>query len=159
MANIYMKVDGVQGNVTVKNYEGWIELMDVSFGVSKQVAMKIGGMKDRTNGLLHFQEVQIRKMLDSSSCSLFGKSLHDRATAKVELHLVDIEKNHVHYKMILNDVLFSDYQSHIFQNTLPIEFIKLSYTQLAQTYIGKDQFGKAQVPISVGYNLIKAESV
>ena len=159
MANVYMKVDGVKGSVTAQNYQGWLELMSSSFGLTKHAPMKVGNMNDRTTSPPEFRELQIYKMLDAGSNALFSKSVSDRATTQVEIHIVDPAKQHAYYKLVLNDVVFSYYHLHVYEDMLPFESLKLSYAKLQQTYVHQDSMGKLLPPSHAGYDLAKTEKL
>ena len=57
----YMKIEGIDGDVTAKGHEKWIELESVSFGTEKTVRLQTGVEFDRQIGRSYFYEVEIVK--------------------------------------------------------------------------------------------------
>ena len=65
-ADIYMKIDGVQGESTVTGRAGQIEVGDFTFGVTAPAATNTTSMGIST-GKPKFQEVTVKKFFDSAT--------------------------------------------------------------------------------------------
>jgi type VI secretion system secreted protein Hcp len=85
-AAIYMYIDGVNGDVTAKGYEGWINVSTVQEGMSQVVDLRTGG-----GGSLAKVEVldtTIVKVLDSTSPVLRQKLTESKAIPSVIISIV-----------------------------------------------------------------------
>ncbi len=72
MATMYMKVDGIDGNITAKGHEKWIEIYEFSYAVGRGISSSSpGNQSDREAGTPSFTEVSIRKAVDETSPKLF----------------------------------------------------------------------------------------
>jgi hypothetical protein len=55
---IYMQLPGIQGPVTTKGYEGWIQISDLEFGgIQNGMQMQLGKQMDRFNQQPNFGQV------------------------------------------------------------------------------------------------------
>ncbi len=80
---IYMKIDGIKGQVATKGFEEAIALDSAQFGASRHLGTFTGTAREVGTPTLN--EVVIGKMLDSSSTALFRNSLLGDPLGKVEL--------------------------------------------------------------------------
>ena len=68
---IYMKWDGIDGAVTTKEHEKWIELNSFQFGVGRAIGTAARGAATREASEPHISEITISKRLDKASTKLF----------------------------------------------------------------------------------------
>jgi type VI secretion system secreted protein Hcp len=89
-AAIYMKIEGIPGDVTVRGYEGSIELNSFSVGVDRENKRsgEKGGTEDINIGIGELQEVSIAKSLDSASAKLAQFAINGNSLGQVEIHFV-----------------------------------------------------------------------
>ena len=60
----YMKIEDIQGEVTIKNYNGWIALTDFEFTVSLPIESSLGDEKTRNVTKPSFSDIEIEKKLE-----------------------------------------------------------------------------------------------
>lgn len=161
MANIFMNIKGINGSATAKGYEGWISLLGLSTGVKRNILSdNVGNMADRTCGISQFNELRIRKVLDAGSNDLFTKSVADKAVPEVEIHICGSSSSAgAYYQLMLNDVIFTQCHTHIYEDMAPFESLKLNFAKIQQTYIQRNNLGKTVSTNRVGYDLATAQSL
>ena len=69
---IYMKIDGINGEVTAAGYEKWIDVGSLQFGVGRAISTPVGGGSKREAGHPSISEITLSKTFDNSSIELFG---------------------------------------------------------------------------------------
>lgn len=162
---VYMKVPGIDGNVTAQSHEKWINLNTFKFGIERTIHTKIGAMFERQSGIPNFSEMLITKKIDKSSPLLFSQACAHVAKDEVLIdvcHTHDEQRHHTRYT--LKNVLVSNYQTDggcimidEAEETSLIETIYLSFTQIELTYIPRNAANEDESPINAGYNLEKAQ--
>jgi type VI secretion system secreted protein Hcp len=163
MMAIYMKLDGLNGNVTTQGYENWIECMDITFsGISSHIQQEIGNDMDRIMNHPKFGDITIIKALDRSSIALFEHAHSRKAFSQVEIHNVNTSDPIFTYaKLILKNAIVSHY-SEFNSTTLhakPYEHITFSYTAIEKTYIPKNPDNSSGSPLISGYDLSQGEAL
>lgn len=154
MAKIYMSTSGVQGNVTDKNYQNWIEIESLNFSVSRSVSNRLGNMSDRHQSSPQFSEVEIIKSADRASNEFFLSTCQGDLFNKIEIHLCSNGNDASPYmKYILSEVIVGEHAEFTEGGAKPREFLRLFYTEIEKTYIYHDQQNKPGAPNTVGFNL------
>ena len=161
--SIYLKVPNVSGNVTTKNYEGWVSLDDVEFaGIVNRIKMKTGQVTDRLGSYPCIGEVTFIKSQDKTSHAFFEAAHNGQTFPQLQIDYVTNENNPTAFsKLILKNAavtLFADkYNAH--SNEQPKEIVRVIYSQMQRTHIPRDNQHKFGSPISTGYDLEKATKV
>ena len=60
---------------------------------------------------------------------------------------------------MLNDVIFTQCHTHIYEDMAPFESLKLNFAKIQQTYIQRNNLGKTVSTNRVGYDLATAQSL
>lgn len=158
---IYMKIDGLDGSVTSKGHENWIELETFSTGLARHVSTEVGRVVNREGSVPHFSEVQISKRADKSSQLLFEKACKGAALPQVLIDICATDsdlKPYSQYKF--SKVILSHYNDSAFgQDHGSIEYIMLNFTQIEKTFTPRDIDNKPLSPVTAGYNLQRAEKL
>lgn len=158
---LYMKMDGINGNVTTKGHEGWIDIKSARFSCHRQIKLDVGHGADRETSIPHFNEVVITKHTDISSADLFTHMLKGDAIPTVTLDVcntADEVSAYVQYH--LSDVMISQLNDFIpGASCQPLETLSLHYTSIEKRFTPKDHANQAQSPKSAGYNLITATTL
>ncbi len=155
---IYIKADGLSGSVSAKSYENWIEVYSLHFDISSQTTMPVGQVNDRARGAPKFSELTISKKMDESSNGFFQHVVSEKVIPKVEIHVISsYSQLKPTVKYILQNVLVSHNENVAFGDDIPAEEIKLHFTKIETTYIGRDEKNRPKSPKIVGYNLETAE--
>lgn len=160
MSNIFMKINGIDGDVSAKDHKEWIALSSLSTKNSRTIVSKVGKMSDREGTTPQFHEIEIQKRLDSASNGLFQQSCTPKAISEVEIHIctTDAELS-PYFKLTLSDVLISEHVMHASEDVKPFESIRLSFSKIQRTFISRDKNNKSTSPDIVGYDLAKAQMV
>lgn len=159
---IYLKVDGIKGDVTAKGYEDQIELESMSFGVSRDVSMEAGNIRNRETGLPYIQSIACSKVLDSSTPMLLQNALTGAASRSAEISIVRsgdgggiVEVG----KIILEEAMMSDYNFNGVINSKPAESLSISFSKIEVDFAGADSAGKNGSNVKVGYDLTTARTI
>lgn len=152
--SIYMKVPGIDGSVTAKGYEKWIEVDSMQFGVGRAVSMTAGNMANRLDGLPSFSEITISKQSDDATYGLLNESVLGKAVKEVTLVVVDSGEAPTEYvKYLLKDSLFSSYSMSAGSGGRPNESVSISYAFLEVSFATHTQANTAGGVPRVAYDL------
>ncbi len=155
---IYMKVDGIDGHVTTKGYEKWIELNSLHFSVNRKLSTKPGNVYDRESTKPVFTEVMVDKSMDKTTPKLFEQACVGKAISKVEIHICQTgtDKISPYMQYTLHDVLMSHYQvlgEDKCEGAAPTESASLNFDKIEMKYTPFDAKHNAGSPIPAGYDL------
>jgi len=139
-AAIYMKIDGVSGDVTARGFEGFIELNSFSFGTNNEVK-KFGtrGTEDINIGVGELSEFIIKKSLDRSSAKLAQFAINGNSPGQVEIHFVETAGSegqpvpYLQYK--LDRAFVKSWSTSGDADDRPTEEISFYYNKIAFVYI------------------------
>lgn len=163
----YLKIDGIDGNVSAKGLEKTIELQSAAFSVKRNMNTKPGAVSDREGAKPMLSELVVTKKVDMASPHLFGQATVGSVIPEVNVRFVNTGKELSEYhNVILKNVLISGYEM-VHNKTAdeendpeakPLEKISFNYTniEVKNTPFSKDH--KAGSPVSVGYNLETASA-
>ncbi len=105
---IYMKIDGVDGDVTAKGYERWIELHSFGWGLTNLMG---GGSPGAGVGKAHFQDLSVTRSAGKGSPLLFLDCASGKLLPAVQfvMTVVDHDQTRPFYKVELENVLISSF--------------------------------------------------
>jgi type VI secretion system secreted protein Hcp len=152
---IYMKFEGIDGEVTVQGHEKEIELNSFQFGVGRAITSPTGGSSNREASLPSISEITITKMMDKASTKLFEEALLGTGNKKVDIFFVLIggQGAPVTYaQYTLENVLVSGY-SVSSGGDRPTESLSLNFAKITFKHTVIDPQGKPEASESVGYDL------
>lgn len=156
---IFMHFEGVDGNVTAKGYEKWIEVNSFQFGSGRGISTPTGGAENREASAPSVSEVVVTKLMDKASPKLFEQALIGSDGKKVKIVITRTGKE------------MSELCMYKFENTLvsgysvssggdaPSESISLNFTKFEYSYTGSDVAGKDASKMKVGYDIAKATTM
>jgi type VI secretion system secreted protein Hcp len=166
---IYMKIDGIDGHVTAKGHEKWIELSSFQWDVLRKVSGETspGNVANREANKPTVNPLQFSKPLDQTTPNIFKNICVGKAIKKVELHVCKTDDNLSPYmEYTFDNVLVTKYAIETKQGVdgngqpsgvpMPHENIGLSFTKVEMKYTPHDAEHKAQSPIPVSYDLTTA---
>jgi type VI protein secretion system component Hcp len=148
-ATLFLKVDGIKGDVPVKGYEGWIESQSLQFGITRAVMPKGGASAPQVS------EIVITKLTDVASPLLFVESLQGNPKP-VDLEFVRTGPRGAErfYTLKLYDTLVSAF-SQSSGGDVPTESVSLNFLKMELTY--RDYVnGAPNREITTWYNLRNA---
>jgi type VI secretion system secreted protein Hcp len=147
--SIYLQLPNIKGNVSAKNYQGWIECEAIEMGTNRCVITQPGRVHNRIRSLGTATEVTLVKLLDPSSPSLFEQFCVGKAMAEVKLDLCHSDSN-PYMQFMFGDVLLSEYEVHVkSEYPYPVEQISLNFVGVEMRYTPYDAQHKPGSPISV----------
>lgn len=160
---IYIKINDIEGNITAKNHEKWIEVNSINFYVSRNITTKPGAISDREFTKPSLSEIEITKNIDKTSPLLFSEA----CVGKVKNVNIDVcqtnETISAYMQYTLSNVIISHYSVLIHseddKHLLPTEKIKLNFSKIEMKYIPYDEKHNAGSPIPAGYDLESAKKV
>ena len=154
MGATYLKLSGINGNVTAEGYQNWIELHHMEFGVSRPIQQHIGNTHGREAGYPNVSQLSFTKTLDKASNPLLDNALTGTSLGTAIIHHCTTGAQLKPYaKYELSNVIVSRFQEISGEHGLPIEHVTLNFTALQKTYIAQGPNGQAASPHIIGYNL------
>jgi type VI secretion system secreted protein Hcp len=156
---IYMQWKAIDGAVTTKGFEKWIEVDSFQFGVGRAIGTAARGAATREASEPSISEVVISKRLDKASTKLFqdatGGDLSATVTFKFTTTTKDKVETYLAYE--LTNCGLSGY-SLSSGGDAPQESLSLNFTKLMCTYTELDP-KTAGTPDTVGYDLTQMSKV
>jgi len=154
---IYMKYDGIDGDVTAEGHGKWIELNSFQWGVGRGISSPTGASADRESSAPSISEITVTKAQDVATVKLLDEALHGEGK-EVTIDFVKTDKGkletYMSYK--LTDVLVSGY-SISSGGDRPSESLSLNFTKVEFKLTQMDRANKGATGASVGYDLASAK--
>jgi type VI secretion system secreted protein Hcp len=155
---IYLKYEGIDGEVTHDDHKKWIEVQSLQWGVGRGISTSSGSTANREASQPSISEVVITKMLDDSSSKLFTESVTGADGKKVEIHLVSTgSPGQTYVEYTLSESLISGYSLST-GGDRPSESISINFTKIEFKHTPHDKDNKAGTPVTVSYDLSTAKS-
>ncbi len=151
---IYMKWDGIDGAVTTKEYEKWIELNSFQFGVGRAIGTAARGAATREASEPSISEITVSKRLDKSSTKLFMDAVAGDLSATVKFKFTTTTKDKVDTYLAF-ELSNCGVSGHSISSggDAPMETLSLNFTKIMFTYTERDP-KIAGSPDTVGYDLL-----
>lgn len=153
---IYMNWSGINGDVTTKGYEKWIELRSFQWGIGRGIGSAMSGQASRESSIPSVSEVVVSKLMDSSSPGLWTDSVAGKLDATVKIEFTTTSQGQT-----------TKFLSYEFTNTglsgyslssggdMPSETLSLNFTKVVWSFTGTDP-SVSGTPSSQGYDLTLA---
>jgi len=154
---IYMKYDGIDGDVTAEGHEKWIELNSFQWGVGRGISSPTGGSADRESSAPSISEIVVTKAQDIATTLLLDESLQGEGK-KVQIDFCKTDKGKLETYMAykLEDAMISGY-SISSGGDRPSESLSLNFTKIEFKGTQMDKANKGAGGASVIYDLSKAK--
>lgn len=142
--DMFMKIEGIDGESTDDKHPKWIELLSYSHGVSQPVsgASRSGG---RTGGRADFQDMTITKTLDAATPDLNMHCCNGKHIPKIEIELcLATDDKHTFMKYTMEDVIISSVSpggSADSGEVKPLETVSFAYGKIKWEYTAIDHTG------------------
>lgn len=156
---IYMKFGSIDGPITTKGFEKWIELQSFQWGVGRGIGSAARSDTGRESSEPSISEITVTKVMDISSNKLFQDATGGDLSADVTLKFTATTKDTVttFLTYVLSNTGISGYSlSSGGEN--PSESLSLNFTKVMITYSGLDPKTQAK-PDTVGYDLTTMSKV
>lgn len=156
---IYMKIEGIDGDVTAEGHDKWIEVLSFHWVVSRNIGTPTGRAAERETAAPSISDVVVTKYMDKSSPHLFTEACVGKGK-KVEIHLCKTaaDKLETYMEYTLTNALVSNYRVET-SGERPIESVGLNFTKVETKYIPWKPDHTADSPIPAGYDLGLAKKV
>ena len=155
-AAIYMNVDGIEGDVTAKGHEGWIEVVSVGYGFNRNIGGSTSGGA-RETGTPSVSEVKVLKNIDISTPRLLTEAVIGQAIRTVTIHFVNTggTEPHVFFELVLSDTLVSAIRHSFQPDGEMVESLNLNFTKIEWKLFPIDNKGAPGAPIPGGFDVEK----
>ena len=145
LTGMFIKFEGVDGEVQNGIYRGWCNALSFSQGQSLGEGQRLGGAT-RQRADVVFEDIVVVKELDKASPKLAEAVCQGKVFPKVEIHLTRSYKNTglvTYYAYELINVLIVDYRigGSGYSEYIPTEEISLSFEEIKVTYTEIDESG------------------
>lgn len=154
-ANVLLDLDGVEGESLVKGFEGKIEIISISWGVSMPTSLGAG-----TGGGVcqaNFSDLSLAKYTDKSTPALFSGCCSGKHFDKMTLTLLksggDDPVPYLKYEM--TDVMITSFNlsDSAGSGSLAVESLSLAYNTIEMTYTGQKDDGTPDAQTPIGWDL------
>lgn len=151
-----MKFQAINGAVTTKGYEKWIECTTFNFGIGRAIGTAARSTVNREGAEPHFSEVMITKPYDVASVKLIEDAWGGHLDNKVEFKFTTTVKDGVQnfLSIELEKCGVSGYQVSSGEQGNPTESISLNYAKITINHVGMDSKTSGS-PVRAGYDLEK----
>jgi len=155
-ANVFCKMQGIDGDSTISGFEKQIEIVSFSHGVTQPVSSSGSGRGSLTVAQSDHHEFVLHTQMSNHSPKVMLHASNGQHLPKVELTLCRAagDKPIEYMKYELEDVVISSYHpaGTGSGDDLPMESIGLTYGKMKMTYTASDTTGKAQGKMSASYD-------
>ena len=155
---IYMKFDGIPGDVTETKHSSWIELNSFQWGVGRGISSAVGSSADRESTAPSVSEVVVGKDNDIASGKLMQEALSgDGKTVKIDFTRTFKDSQEIYLTLELTNTIISGY-SHSSGGERPTESLSLNFTKVQFTTNQMKPDGTQGSPDHVIYDLSTAKT-
>jgi|SRR5690349_1521306 len=157
--NVYLKLEGINGESLDKDHEQWIEVDSFSWGVDNPSSFSIGQGGQATQA--HISSLNINKHCDASSVTLFKASTTGKhiPSGTLECLKLDGDDRVTYLKVELTDIMVSGLQwsgsggEHMVHEHCALVFAKFKQSYTLQQDTGSGASGATDF----GYDVQKSE--
>jgi len=160
MQNMYLKLDGIEGESTSKQGDKMIEVLSWNHGITMPISASASGVAVK-HGRCDHQDLTITKHMDKTSpnLNLYASGGNNIKSAVLSVWQADkADGDPVEfYKIELEDVLVTHITTHAGGHDLPTETVALHYNKIKWTYVThtKDAPGGKKGNVAAGWDLEK----
>jgi type VI secretion system secreted protein Hcp len=151
-APIYMKIEGIDGEVLDQLHPASIDIESFSWGMTQSTTTSTGGAGA---GKVSFQDIHFTKVVDKSSPLLMMKCANGQHIPRVQLFLrkAGAEKPLEYYQITLEDCLISSFNvGGSSGGDRPTESLSLNFTKIIVSYQVQKADGTLDQPIIFSWN-------
>lgn len=154
---IFMNYDGIQGDVTSKGHEQWIELSSWQWGVGRGITSATASEADREGSTPSVSEIVVTKVTDGASPNLMRASLGvkpagEGKTVKIDFCKTDQDKPEPYLQFELENTLISGF-SMSSGGDRPTESLSLNFTKITMNNISMGSANETGQPDRPFYDL------
>lgn len=155
---IYMKIEGIDGDVTHQEHKNWLDISSLQWGVGRGISTPVGSAKNREASEPSISEVVVTKLMDASSVKLFTEACTGQKGKKVQIHLVSTgNPGKTYMEYTLENALVSGYSVST-NGDRPSESISFNFTKIETKYTPSGEGNDTGSPVTASYDLATAKS-
>lgn len=149
--DMFLKIDGVEGESTFKGHEKWIQLSSYSAGFANQAAISGNGREAGKSSCL---PINVTKSVDKSSPPLLSAVMAGQRFSKAQIDVVRSgEGSAVFLKYELSDVIVSSLEEGGSSGgDRPQEQVAMSFGKLSIAYSTQNADGQLGAPVTATVN-------
>lgn len=148
--DVYLKLDGIDGEATARGFEKWIALSSVRIGLSSETSIVSAGA-GAARGKATASPVVVTKRPDAATVPLFLATASGTFVKKGVISFVSQgERPRTVLSYELSDVSITSYAA---DNAF--ETLELSYSALSIAYTGQKPDGSAGATVKGGWSFLK----
>lgn len=149
--DIFLKVDGVNGEATDVNHKDEIEVVSWSWGVSQVVGAPSPG--GGSPGKAHVSDLAIVKHVDKASPNLLRHCLKGTHFPTVVLAQRKSGAGNVNFLTITLNEVFVTSVSDASDGGKPTESVSFAFAKVAYTYLPLKPSGQPDTPVTLRWNV------
>jgi type VI secretion system secreted protein Hcp len=152
--DIFLKLDGVQGESEKADHKNEIEIETVSWGASNPTSFAHGG--GGGVGKVHIQDIHFTKAVDKSSPTIYNFCCNGKHIKEAVFTFRKAgEEARDYLKITLTDVMIASFslQDHSGGGSLAHESISLSFSKITGKYAPQDAKGGLAAGLPFGWNV------
>jgi type VI secretion system secreted protein Hcp len=154
---IYMKYEGIDGDVTAAGHEKWIELNSCQLGTSRHITNPTGRGADRESSAPSVSEIVVTKMTDAASTGLLREALWGEGKlVKIDFCKTDKDKIEPYLQLELENTMVSSF-SVSSGGDRPMESLSLNFTKIVFNNIGLGKANETGQPDRAEWDLAEAK--
>jgi type VI secretion system secreted protein Hcp len=154
-ADVYLQIDGVNGESNDDRHKGWIEIVAVDWGVTQPTSGAVSTAGGHTVGRAVFDAIRITKAVDLASPKLMELAAQGKTIpkAKLEFFRADGSGALKYYEVMLESVLVSSSKKSWGGSGLVLDQFTLHYAKITEKYTQQKIGGGAGGNTSGGWDL------
>jgi type VI secretion system secreted protein Hcp len=154
-ADVYLQIDGVNGESNDDKHRGWIEVEAVDWGVTQPTAGTMSTAGGHTIGRAVFDAIRITKAVDLASPKLMELAAQGKTIpkAKLEFFRADGSGALKYYEVTLENVLVSSNKKSYGGAGFLIDHFTLHYAKITEKYTQQKIGGGAGGNTGGGWDL------
>jgi type VI secretion system secreted protein Hcp len=156
---MYMNYEGIDGSVTAKGYEKWVELHSFQFGVSRGITTPTGRAANREAGGPQITEIVVTKVQDGASARLYQEAVSGTGDKVVKIDLVKTDKGkfEAYLQYVLENTIISSFNFSS-SGDRPLEALSLNFTKITYHTTQMDSANKTGKPDRGMWDLVESKS-
>jgi type VI secretion system secreted protein Hcp len=156
--NIYLKLEGIDGESSDENHQGWIELQTFSWSVVAEATFEVGQGGQAKQS--HIKEILGTKACDKATVILWKNCTTGRHIPKgtISCMKLDGETRIEYLKIELKDLMVKEIEWKGVSEDIITEDFKLVFAEFKQTYTLQHDLGGAGGGREFGYNIQTARA-
>ena len=154
---IFMKYDGIDGDVTAEGHEKWIELNSCQFGVGRSITNATAKGVNREASAPSVSEIVVTKVTDGASVKLLQASCFGEGKdVQIDFCKTDKDKLEPYLTLTLTNTMVSGY-SISSGGDRPSESVSLNFTKIECKNTGMGAANETGSPEAASWDLATAK--